>query len=57
MANNVVTKVTTQKGTIEDVALALEVAIEAVDDAKAIHLVSVHHVGGNQFQGIFLHAT
>ena len=57
MANNVVTKVTTQKGTIEDVALALEVAIEAVDDAKAIHLVSIHHVGGNQFQGIFLHAT
>jgi F420-dependent methylenetetrahydromethanopterin dehydrogenase len=55
MANFAVTDVVTKTGTLELVAAALETAIEAVDDGKTIRLLEIHHIAGNQFQGVFIH--
>jgi hypothetical protein len=55
MANFAVTDVVTKTGTLELVAAALETAIEAVDNGKTIRLLEIHHIAGNQFQGVFIH--
>jgi len=57
MANNAVTDNVTKKGTLAQVAAALEVLLETVDTTKTTHLLEIHPVGGNQFVGVYIHAT
>jgi len=55
MANYALTDQVTKKGTLAQVADALETLIEAVDNSKTIHLLQIENVGGNQFQGVLIH--
>jgi|TARA_Y100000034_G_scaffold136090_1_gene210748 hypothetical protein len=55
MANYSVVDQVTKKGTLTQVADALETLVEAVDNTKTIRLLQIENVGGNQFQGVFVY--
>lgn len=57
MANYAATDFLTPVGDLETVMAAMEVAIETVDNAKTIFMMSVHNVGSGVFQGVILHAA
>jgi hypothetical protein len=57
MANYAVTDVITVRGTVTEVAAALETAIEAVDTGKTLRHIGIYPTapGNNQFVGVLIH--